>query len=59
MYQLIRELVVDVTAMPQYASDFIAIIETITTRYFEKCVSKMDSELRDVLSGMIVYKYIL
>lgn len=53
MYQLIRELVVDVTAMPQYSSEFIAIMDSIMVRYYDKCVTKMDSELRDVLSGII------
>jgi hypothetical protein len=51
VYQLIRELVIDVTAMPQYANEFIAIMDSILVRYFDKCISKMDSELRDVLTG--------
>lgn len=55
IYQLIRELVIDVTAMPQYASEFVAIMDSILARYFDKCVAKMDSELRDILSGSLIY----
>ncbi len=42
----------DVTAMSQYANEFSTIIDSILVRYYDKCVSKIEAELKDTLSGI-------